>query len=52
MTYWVTYRMEARYVTAVEADSIEEAKTMAEEHHPDDEKWLLTTQNDRRKKNL
>lgn len=31
MTYYVTYRIDARYIAEVEADSLEEAKIMAED---------------------
>ena len=31
MKYYVTYRIDARYVTEVEADSLEEAKKKADE---------------------
>ena len=31
MKYYVTYRIDARYVTEVEADSLEEAKQKADE---------------------
>ena len=31
MKYWVTHKIEARYITEVEADSIEEAKSKSDE---------------------
>lgn len=33
--YWVTYKVEARYIAEVEADDIEEAKKKAESEYID-----------------
>ena len=33
--YWVTYKIEARYVTVVEAENIEEALAKAEDEYID-----------------
>lgn len=35
MKYWVTYKVEARYIAEVEADDIEEAKKKAESEYID-----------------
>ena len=35
MKYYVTYRIDARFIAEVEADSIEEAKELAREEYED-----------------